>query len=179
VASLGWHGFKIKRRGNAARLIVGASPFAQVLAVVLCVGAFVGMAYMANDGGLPEIGPPWAIFTVVTVIAVCVLYRFLFHRVLITMKGRTVAVERRPLPLPRPYQVSLTDIGSVDTDVKVTTRRDKYGQEHDSFTFTVQLSLRSDYRPKKLYRTSSEAAAVTFRQTLVMMIENARAMVGE
>jgi hypothetical protein len=178
MSSLGWHGFKVKRRGNAARMIVGTSPFTQVLVVVLCVGGFAWLASMARDGGLPDIGPPWAIWTGTTVVALGVLYRYLFHRVLITIKGGSLAVERRPVPFPRSYRVRLSDINSVDTDVKVTTHRDKYGHERESYTFIVQLSLQSDYRPRRLYRTGSEAAAVAFRQTLVMMIDNARAMAG-
>jgi multidrug transporter EmrE-like cation transporter len=178
MASLGWHGFKIKRRGNAARLIVGTSPIMQVLVAVLCVGAFVWLGMAARDGNLPGFAPPWAIWTGSMTIALCVLYRYLFHRTLITIKGGGLAVERRPIPFPLSFRVSLPDINSVDTDVKVTVHRDKYGHERESYTFIVQLSLQSDYRPKRLYRTGSETAAVTFRQTLVMMIENARAMGG-
>jgi hypothetical protein len=176
MASLTMHGIKVKRRGNAARMIVGTPPLMQVLVAILTGAGLFGLIHLQRQGEFTDVAPPWAFWTTVSAVALCVLYRWLFHHTLITVKGKSVAVERHPIPFPLPYSVRLGDIKSVDTDVKVTTRRDKYGNEHDSYRFTVQLSLESDWRPKRLYKTSSEAAAVAFRQTVLMMIENARAM---
>jgi arylamine N-acetyltransferase len=105
-----------------------------------------------------------------------VLYYGIFHRVSIIFKGDSLTVVRSPIPLPSSYRVSLADIREIDTHVKIVTHRDKHGNEHESYRFTVQLSLISDWRPRRLYRTSSEPAAVLFRQTLAMMLDNARAM---
>jgi len=176
MTSLSMHGIKVKRRGNAARMVVGTPPLMQVLVVVLTGAGLFGLIHLQQQGEFTKLAPPWVFWTAVSAVVLCVLYRWLFHYMLITIKGNSVAVERHPVPFPLPFSVRLEDIKDVDTDVKVTTRRDKYGNEHDSFRFTVQLSLESDWRPKRLYKTSSETAAVAFRQTVLMMIENARAM---
>ena len=176
MASLGMHGIRIARRGNAARLVVGAPPYLQVLVVILAIAGLCGLLHLEQQGDLADLAPAWVLWSAVPLVLAGVLYRFLLHRTLVTVKGGTLAVERRPIRLPPSYAVRVDDIRAVDTDVKVTTRRDKYGNEHDSYRFTVQLSLTSDWRPRRLYRTGSESAAVAFRQTIMMMIENDRAM---
>lgn len=176
MGSLAWHGIKVIRRGNAARMVVSTPVLVQVVAVLACLAAALGMSFLQSEGDLRNLAPSWVLWTVVVAILALVLYRYLFHRLFITIKGQTLIAERKPLPFPRPFRVQLADLKSIDTDVKVTEHRDKYGQEHETFRFTVQLSLISDWRPRRLYRTRSESAAVTFRQNLLMMVENARAM---
>lgn len=174
--SLKWHGIKVVRRGNAARMIVSTPLLVQAIVVAACLAAGIGLGALQQLGELPDIAPSWVIWTAAVAILALVLYRYLFHRLFITIKGTTLHAERRPLPWPSSFQVQLADLKSIDTDVKVTEHRDKYGNEHETYRFTVQLSLISDWRPRRLFRTGSESAAVTFRQTLLMMVENARAM---
>lgn len=173
--ALTWHGFKVERRGKAARLIVATPPRGQVLAIVAIVGGAFGIDYLDTGRTFSplESWQVWAIFGAVALVA---LYYGIFHRVFITFKGDSLTVVRSPIPLPSSYQVKLADIREIDTHVKVITHQDKHGNEHESYRFTVQLSLISDWRPRRLYRTRSEPAAVLFRQTLSMMLANARAM---
>ncbi len=157
-------------------MIVSAPPPIQIVVVVACLLVGTGLGRLQQMGKLPDFAPSWAIWSAVVAILAVALYRYLFHRLFITIKGTVLHAERRPLPWPSSFHIQLADLKGIDIDVKVTEHRDKYGQEHETYRFTVQLSLVNDWRPRRLYRTGSEAAAVTFRQTLLMMVENAQAM---
>jgi hypothetical protein len=172
-------GVEVYFRDNALRIVARTSLAGRIFLAVLWVAASILILLAVVSprtvgvlGDLPLTGPQFgAVWSVLTL----VLYHFYAHKTTITLDRQSVTTVNEPWHVPFAVKVPMADVLYAETDTIIHTHRDRYGNEHETFTFHVQLTRESTPDHPILYRTGDEARAAYLRRVVQRYVEDCKA----